>query len=314
MRIKVEVEGEEGKGEQSREEQSREEQSTEEKKEGKELHSQKKDEAKKMDREIKRGGEEILGLGDETKNKLNQRELHLQRKENFDLKNSEEEKLRENERKEEEKKSGEEKQEEEKKEKEEKKFDEKQKADINRELEKYRSEVERYKQEVEKYKKEVEKYKEEAEEYRKKWLYTFSDFENYRKRVKVDIENAVKDAMVKVFNNMLSAIDSIDSAINFIKDEKVKEGVKLISKIIEDALAKSGVEVIEVREGEKFSPDKCEVVGYEEITKDDMEDGTIVKVLRRGFKFSDRVIRPAQVIVAKGKQTDKRRQEKKEKI
>ena len=187
--------------------------------------------------------------------------------------------------------------------------DKKQEIDIMQELEKYKGEAKKYKEEAEKYRKEMEKYREEAEEYRKKWLYTFSDFENYRKRVKVDIENAVKDAMVKVFSNMLSAIDSIDSAINFIKDEKVKEGVKLISKIIEDALVKSGVEVIEVREGEKFSPDKCEVVGYEEITESDVEDGTIVKVIRRGFKFSDRVIRPAQVIVAKVKEIDKREEE-----
>ncbi len=288
MRIKVEVEGDENGGKKS----SRE-------------NETKKSE---MCREVK-NNEEVLGaneLKDVREEKI-QNKKQEQRKESF-----ESEEVEEN-------YSGEKKEEENEREivervidMKQQEVDKKQEIDIMQELEKYKGEAKKYREEAEKYRREMEKYMEEAEEYRKKWLYTFSDFENYRKRVKVDIENAVKDAMVKVFSNMLSAIDSIDSAINFIKDEKVKEGVKLISKIIEDALVKSGVEVIEVREGEKFSPDKCEVVGYEELTENDVEDGTIVKVLRRGFKFSDRVIRPAQVIVAKVKETDKGEEEKKE--
>jgi molecular chaperone GrpE (heat shock protein) len=113
-------------------------------------------------------------------------------------------------------------------------------------------------------------------------------------------------------------VDSIDSALKFIEDEKVREGLKLINKIIEDALLKSGVEVIDIKEGDMFSAEKCEAVGYEEIDSDELEfsngdggdegrqsaqikDGTILKVVRRGFKFADRIIRPAQVVVAKVK-------------
>ncbi len=153
--------------------------------------------------------------------------------------------------------------------------------------------------EIDKLKSELERLKSEAEDYKSKWIYTFSEYENYRRRVRVEIENAIKDALSKLFINIISALDSLDIALNYIKDEQSRKGVELVRQIIIKALVDSGLREIEVYEGQKFSPDICEVLDF--VLSDEYEDETIIKVLRKGYEFQGRVIRPAQVIVSKRK-------------
>ncbi len=153
--------------------------------------------------------------------------------------------------------------------------------------------------EIEKLKSELERLKSEAEDYKSKWIYTFSEYENYRRRVRLEIENAIKDALSKLFINIISALDSLDIALNYIKDEESRKGVELVRQIIIKALVDSGLKEIEIREGQKFSPNICEVLDF--VFSDEYEDETIIKVLRKGYEFQGRVIRPAQVIVSKRK-------------
>jgi molecular chaperone GrpE len=153
--------------------------------------------------------------------------------------------------------------------------------------------------EIQKLKSEVERLKNEVEDYKSRWIYTFSEYENYRKRVRIEIENAVKDALSKVFINIISALDSLDVALNYIKDEQSRKGVELVRQIIIKALIDSGLKELEISEGQKFSPDTCEVLDF--VFSDEYEDETIIKVLRKGYEFQGRVIRPAQVVVSKRK-------------
>lgn len=147
-------------------------------------------------------------------------------------------------------------------------------------------------------KSEIEKLSEQVEEYKKKWMYTFSEYENYRRRVRNEIEAEVKNKVSKVIENFLEAIDSIDSAMNYIQDENTKEGVKLIRDIIENAILKSGAKRIEVNQGDILDPSKCEVVDFIPSEKDE-DDRKISTVLKAGFEFEGRVIRPAKVVVWK---------------
>jgi len=153
--------------------------------------------------------------------------------------------------------------------------------------------------EIQKLKSEVERLKSEVEDYKSRWIYTFSEYENYRKRVRIEIENAVKDALSKVFINIISALDSLDVALNYIKDEQSRKGVELVRQIIIKALIDSGLKELEISEGQKFSPDTCEVLDF--VFSDEYEDETIIKVLRKGYEFQGRLIRPAQVVVSKKK-------------
>ncbi len=162
-------------------------------------------------------------------------------------------------------------------------------------------------EEVKRLEEELKKAKEEAEEYKRKWIYTFSDFENYRRRVVREIDDEIKRFAINVFSNFISCVDSIESAMQFINDESVKKGVELIKKMIFDALFKSGVTEIEVKEGDDFSPEKCEALGYEETDK--MEEGKILRVIRRGFEYGGKLIRPAQVVLAKRKKDEEKQKE-----
>jgi len=147
---------------------------------------------------------------------------------------------------------------------------------------------------------EIERLKAEVEDYKTRWIYTFSEYENYRRRVKVEIENAVKDALTKVFINIISALDSLDFALSYIKDEESRKGVELVRQIIMKSLLDSGLKEIEVEVGQNFSPSTCEIVDFE--FSDEHEEGTILKVLRKGYEFQGRVIRPVQVVVSKKKE------------
>jgi molecular chaperone GrpE len=147
---------------------------------------------------------------------------------------------------------------------------------------------------------EIERLKAEVEDYKTRWIYTFSEYENYRRRVKVEIENAVKDALTKVFINIISALDSLDFALSYIKDEESRKGVELVRQIIIKSLSDSGLKEIEVEVGQNFSPSTCEIVDFE--FSDQHEEGIILKVLRKGYEFQGRVIRPVQVVVSKKKE------------
>jgi molecular chaperone GrpE len=57
---------------------------------------------------------------------------------------------------------------------------------------------------------------------------------------------------------------------------------------------------IEVEVGQNFSPSTCEIVDFE--FSDEHEEGIILKVLRKGYEFQGRVIRPVQVVVSKRKE------------
>jgi molecular chaperone GrpE len=147
---------------------------------------------------------------------------------------------------------------------------------------------------------EIERLKAEVEDYKTRWIYTFSEYENYRRRVKVEIENAVKDALTKVFINIISALDSLDFALSYIKDEESRKGVELVRQIIMKSLSDSGLKEIEVEVGQNFSPSICEIVDFE--FSDEHEEGTILKVLRKGYEFQGRIVRPVQVVVSKKKE------------
>jgi molecular chaperone GrpE len=147
---------------------------------------------------------------------------------------------------------------------------------------------------------EIERLKAEVEDYKTRWIYTFSEYENYRRRVKVEIENAVKDALTKVFINIISALDSLDFALSYIKDEESRKGVELVRQIIMKSLSDSGLKEIEVEVGQNFSPSTCEIVDFE--FSDEHEEGIILKVLRKGYEFQGRVVRPVQVVVSKKKE------------
>ncbi len=129
-----------------------------------------------------------------------------------------------------------------------------------------------------------------------------ADFENYKKRIiknkEIDKKLAIKDFAFDIININDDLLRAIDAALN-IDDEQTKafvEGVQIISKRIEEALEKNGIEEIESYNNE-FDPQYNEAVEIE--MSEDVDRDTITEVYQKGFKLEEHVIRCAKVRVTK---------------
>lgn len=141
---------------------------------------------------------------------------------------------------------------------------------------------------------EVEKYKDAA-------LRSRAEFDNYRKRVVREKEDAIRYANTSLFENLLPILDNFELGLGAAKNSPdaagIVQGLEMVRKQLEDFLRSNGVEVLE-SEGKEFDPNFHEAVGQE--ASAEVAEGVVLRQLRRGFKLRDRLLRPATVVVSKG--------------
>jgi len=142
-----------------------------------------------------------------------------------------------------------------------------------------------------------------ADSYYDQLLRLKAEFDNYRKRIEKEREELVKFGKEELVVKLLDILDSFQLALDSTKDEKneaklIKEGVELIHKQFKEVLEKEGLRKLEVQ-GEKFDPNLHYAVEYQE--SDEHKDNEILKEIRPGYLFHNRVIRPAMVVVARVK-------------
>ena len=152
---------------------------------------------------------------------------------------------------------------------------------------------------------ELTQLKELVTEWEDKYLRTHADFENSKRLLAKDKAAAVSYANESFANDMLSVVDSFESALATIEatdaDEssevldKIKEGLELTYAQLTKVLEKNGIKAVEV-EGE-FNPDVHQAIM--QVESEDKEPGEIVQVLQKGYTIKDRLLRPAMVSTAK---------------
>ena len=76
----------------------------------------------------------------------------------------------------------------------------------------------------------------------------------------------------------------------------MRDGVQMILDQLLGVLKESGVEPVDAM-GQPFDPNLHEALSQEETTE--VEEGTVVQQVQRGYKLNDRLVRPARVVVAK---------------
>jgi len=124
-----------------------------------------------------------------------------------------------------------------------------------------------------------------------------AEFENARRRAAKEQQDYRDFATADAIKSLLPVIDSFDRALQVKSDPRdFRSGVELIYKQLQDALAKLGVRPIPAK-GEPFDPHYHEAVEMVETT--DAPDHEVIDELQRGYKFKDRLLRPAMVRVAK---------------
>ena len=131
------------------------------------------------------------------------------------------------------------------------------------------------------------------------YLRLAADFDNYRKRQENEREELLKFGTENALKKLLEVLDNFErgkKALESVEDcQKVKESFDLVHKQTIDALKKLGLEEIET-EGKEFDPNFHDAV-MQTATSEHPEN-TIVNELQKGYKFKDKVLRPALVKVA----------------
>lgn len=128
-----------------------------------------------------------------------------------------------------------------------------------------------------------------------------ADLENYRKRSAREIERRVEECRETVISDWLEAVDSVERALRMHPNGPAAEGLHAVLEQMEAILRREGVHRIGAA-GEPFDPQRFEAVGVR--GSSEVPDRTVVEVVRSGFGYDSRVLRPAQVIVADAQRPD----------
>jgi molecular chaperone GrpE len=124
-----------------------------------------------------------------------------------------------------------------------------------------------------------------------------AEFENARRRAGKEQQEFRDYAVADAIKSLLPAMDSLERALQVKSDAaELRSGVELIYKQLLAALAKLSVHPI-VSKGEAFDPRYHEAI--EMVETSDAPDHQVIEELQRGYKFKDRLLRPAMVKVAK---------------
>jgi molecular chaperone GrpE len=124
-----------------------------------------------------------------------------------------------------------------------------------------------------------------------------AEFENARRRAGKEQQDFRDYAVADAVKSLLPVVDSLERALQVKSDAaELRAGVELIYKQLQAALAKLSVHPV-VSKGEAFDPRFHEAVEMVETT--DAPDHQVVEELQRGYKFKDRLLRPAMVKVAR---------------
>jgi molecular chaperone GrpE len=124
-----------------------------------------------------------------------------------------------------------------------------------------------------------------------------AEFENARRRAAKEQQEFRDFAVVDAIKTLLPVIDSFERALQAKSDSgDFRNGVELIYKQLQDALAKLGVRAIPAK-GEPFDPRYHEAI--EMVETSEAPDHEVIEELQRGYKIKERLLRPAMVKVAK---------------
>ena len=143
---------------------------------------------------------------------------------------------------------------------------------------------------------ELARLRRERDELKDALLRRRADFENYRKRVERDRSAAATEAEASVLRQLLSTVDNLERALAA-QDSgtALREGVILTHRELLSMLESLGVVAIDAL-GQRFDPSAHQAILHE--PSPGYEPGTVSEVYRKGFRYRDRLLRPAMVKVA----------------
>lgn len=133
-------------------------------------------------------------------------------------------------------------------------------------------------------------------------LRTTADFDNFKKRAARERLDAIKFANEGLILKLIPVLDNFEVALAAAQNssaeglKSLQEGVNMIQTQLRSVLLESGLEEVDAT-GKAFDPNLHEAVSEQESAE--VPEGHVLQQLRKGYKFRERLLRPATVIVAK---------------
>jgi molecular chaperone GrpE len=123
-----------------------------------------------------------------------------------------------------------------------------------------------------------------------------ADLDNYRKRSVRETDRRIAESRDALIREWLEAVDSVERALRMDPENPMAQGLQAVLEQMESILARNGVTRIG-EPGEQFDPERHDAIAVQP-----GPDRTVLDVARSGFAAGDRVLRPAQVVVARGEE------------
>lgn len=141
-----------------------------------------------------------------------------------------------------------------------------------------------------------------ADEHYDRYVRTAADFDNFRKRAARERQDAVKFANEGLLTKLVPVLDNLEMALAAAGNaptatvESLRTGVTMIGSQLKGVLVDAGLEEIDAA-GQPFDPNLHEAVAQHDSA--DVPEGQVLQQLRKGYKYRERLLRPATVIVAR---------------
>ena len=141
---------------------------------------------------------------------------------------------------------------------------------------------------------------EEVAQMRDSTLRARADFDNTRKRLRREKEEAIRYANGSLIERLLPVLDSFELGLAEARKHKgagsIVNGFELVYKQMAEFLKEQGVEPIDAV-GQPFDPNLHQALGQQESEE---PEGRVCVQVRKGYKLRERLLRPAMVFVSKG--------------
>ena len=145
----------------------------------------------------------------------------------------------------------------------------------------------------------LENLEEELKSFKDKYFRALAEMENFKKRMSEDLKRERKYAGMSLADKLIDSLEVFDQALNMQTEDKNLQnflyGFKMIKDMMFNALKDEGVMIIESKVGDDFDPNIHEAMDKE--FNPEFEENKIIKIVKKGYKYKDRVLRPTMVII-----------------
>lgn len=147
-------------------------------------------------------------------------------------------------------------------------------------------------------KSEEEKLAEQLAAWKEKALRATADLENYRKRMAREKAESIRFGNQNLLRDLLPVIDNFNMGMMAAEQDAssmIYMGMQMVQKQLDDFLNDQGVTTLAVKAGDAFDPNQHDAMSQE--ASEEIAEGHVIRVMRKGFMIGDRLLRPANVVV-----------------